>query len=472
MAPRPVLHEYDVVSLLQMLAESTQGNKVTSAGLAQAPRYVPQSFLLGNKISGRSVGENTIYAMEYYQQTQPDPSKHRRGWSHRKRTAIIIMVLIVVTPFAAAAGYVWNISRAIEEVQTQSVISLPTSQTELGGVRHQPDATPKASPQSTITTVVPNGDIAGPTVAAAPPTVTPSPTEKPSSMDITRDLLGVGTRTDVVKPGEAWPEKNSINILVLGIDTRKEGVNQNADLIMIARLDFVTDTVRVVSIPRDLYVEIPGAGLGKINSAYNSGVSKNPHDKVAGIALMRDTIEYNFGIPIDEYALIDFNGFVSIINAVGGITINVPERIEDNAYPTEDFGVTTLVIEAGNQHMDGEMALAYARTRHQDSDDQRRERQMLVIRSLLDKAQSFDSVTRITQIIQATGDTILTSIGWDKQLALLSMVLHIDQNNVSTFNITDPLVQPKTTEDGEWIYTGDPIVIGEFIEDALSGKIP
>src|SRR5690606_18493854 len=112
-----------------------------------------------------------------------------------------------------------------------------------------------------------------------------------------------------------------------------------------------------------------------------------------------------------------------VIDAVGGITIVVPERIEDDAYPTEDFGTTTLIIEAGKQHMDGETALAYSRTRHQDSDNERRDRQMLVIRALLDKGQSLGSVTKITGIIQAAGDTVMTSIGWDKQLALVDIAL-------------------------------------------------
>jgi LCP family protein required for cell wall assembly len=273
-----------------------------------------------------------------------------------------------------------------------------------------------------------------------------------------------------VSAQEAWPDTDHINILVLGVDTRESGGDQNADVIMIARVDFTTNDVRVVSIPRDLEVEVPGHGPSKINGAYNIGVKDDPENNVAGVMMMRDTIEYNFGVRIDEFVLVDFEGFENVIDAVGGITINVPERIEDDAYPTEDFGTTTLVIEAGRQNMDGKTALAYARTRHQDSDDQRRERQMLVLRALLDKGQSLGSVTRISQVINAAGDAVLTSIDWDEQLALVNIALELNQREIVMENITEPMVTPGTSATGAWIYVGDPVEIGAYIESVLSGE--
>ncbi len=389
--------------------------------------------------------------------------RKRKHWPRRKKIAVFLVVLMVLAPFVAAGTYVWQITNAIEDVQDQSVVNFPESDMELGGVsrRTETTGTPQASPQ---------------TEPADPaPTATEGPkraSSNPGSIGIARDIIGTGIRSDVVKPDEAWPGREYINVLVLGVDTRAAEGDHNADVIMIARIDFATNEVRVVSIPRDLQVEVPRHGLSKINGAYNIGVTEDPENKVAGVLMMRDTIEYNFGVPIDEFVLVDFEGFEKVIDAVGGITIVVPERIEDDAYPTEDFGTTTLVIEEGRQVMDGETALAYARTRHQDSDDKRRERQMLVLRALLEKGQSLGSVTRVAQVINATGDAVLTSIDWNEQLALVDIALKVDQNQIVMKNITEPLVTPGTAANGAWIYVGDPVEIAAFIESVLSGADP
>ncbi|MCA9832330.1 MAG: LCP family protein [Thermomicrobiales bacterium] len=385
-------------------------------------------------------------------------SSRRRHWSTRKRIALVLVMLMVMAPFVAAGYYIWDITRAIEGVQNDAVVDLPTSNYQLGGVS-------QSTPVSTTSSGTPITEI-----ATQGPQPTSASSSNPGSFKIAQDLLGTGTGADTVDPSEAWPGKSFINVLVLGVDRREDGGDQNADVIMIARLDLTNKSVRVVSIPRDLEVEVPGYGKSKINGAYNLGVKDNPNNAIAGVIAMRDTIEYNFGINIDEFVMIDFEGFESVIDAVGGITINVPERIEDDEYPTEDYGTTTLVIEAGVQHMNGKTALAYARTRHQDSDDQRRERQMDVLLALLDKAQSLGSVTRISQVISAVGDAVLTSFDWDEQLALIGVGLNLNQNTIVMESVTEPLVTPGTSEDGAWIYIGDPVEIGNFIESVLDGS--
>ncbi|MCO5215292.1 MAG: LCP family protein [Thermomicrobiales bacterium] len=400
---------------------------------------------------------------------QPTSAPRKNRWSRRKKTALVIVLLMILAPIAAAGYYVWDVARTIEDVQSDSVVAFPTSDYRLGGVTESQTSTASGETGSS------QSGTSDPTQSSSEDSEDPKPTaqptrDNPGSLDIARGILGTGTGTNKVELNEAWPGRDYINILVLGIDTRETGGDQNADVIMIARLDFTTNEVRIVSLPRDLQVEVPDHGLHKINGAYNIGVTEDPDNEVAGVLMMRDTIEYNFGIPIDEFVLVDFDGFQQVIDAVGGITIDVPEKIVDDAYPTEDFGTRELIIEAGEQEMNGETALAYARTRHQDSDDKRRERQMLVLRALLDKAQTLNSVTRVSQIISATGDAILTSIDWKEQLALASLGLRLDQDKIVMKNLTDPLVTPGTAEDGAWIYVGDPVEIGKFIDDVLSGN--
>ena len=136
-------------------------------------------------------------------------------------------------------------------------------------------------------------------------------------------------------PGKSqvWGGKTAINLMVLGVDKRPDGGDQNADVIIIAHVDLASHKVAAVSIPRDLLVEIPGVGQDKINSAYNYGIKADPQSKVAGVAKMRDTLESVFGVYLDGYIMVDFNGFTDVIDAMGGVVIDVPtnrrRRISD-----------------------------------------------------------------------------------------------------------------------------------------------
>lgn len=388
------------------------------------------------------------------------PHRRRDHWARRRKVALLVVGLIAVIPFVAAGWYARSVTNAIGDAQTQSVAQLPTRDPERHGSR-------AAAPTQET------GSNATPQPA---PTEVPRPTERassgdnPSSLDITVGLIRAGTGSDNVSPREVWPDTDALTIMVLGVDSRGDGGDQNADVIIIARLDLQTQELRSVSIPRDLLVEIPGYGQGKINGAYGLGVEEDPDNRVAGVAMMRDTIEYNFGVYIDDYVMIDFDGFKEVVDSLGGIEITVPERIVDEAYPTEDYGTRTFVVEAGRQHMDGETALAYARTRHQDSDDKRRERQMLVIEAMLERGQDLGSLTRVADLISALSGAALTSFGWDQQLALASMALHFDTASVKMANLEQPLIEPGTAEDGAWVYIGDIGQISAYIESVLSGE--
>lgn len=387
--------------------------------------------------------------------------RRREHWARRRKIALLIVGMIALIPFIAAGWYARNITNAIGDAQTLSVVELPTRNPERIANRPDGAATPDADIFAT-----PSGD----NVAERAPAEASS-SDNPSGFDITVGLIRAGTGSDNVSPREVWPEQQSLTIMVLGVDARPEGGDQNADVIILARLNFEEKTLRSVSIPRDLEVEIPGHGPGKINGAYGIGMEQDPENRVAGVAMMRDTIEHNFGVYIDDYVMIDFDGFKEVVDAVGGIEITVPEAIVDEAYPTENYGTRTFTVQAGRQHMDGETALAYARTRHQDSDDKRRERQMLVIEALLHKGQELGSLTRAADLITALSGAALTSFQWDEQLALASLALHLDTSRVRMANLEQPIIEPGESADGAWIYTGDMAEISAYVESVLSGEI-
>ena len=277
------------------------------------------------------------------------------------------------------------------------------------------DGTGSPVDSTDVATAVPT-TIAG--VNAAPPLETEASAEGDgadagdddmSSFDVMRELAEAGT--DRGDPGldSVWDGKTELTIMVLGVDRREDGGDQNADVIILVKLDLIAKSIQAVSIPRDLLVTIPNHGEAKINGAYNIGVQEHPDHPAAGVAMMRDTIEDNFGVIIDDYVLLDFQGFEAAIDAVGGVEVTVPYRIVDDAYPTDDYGTEVVTFEPGVQEMDGETALKYARTRNVDSDDGRRERQADILLALFDEAKDLGSITKANSIIIALGDSVQTS---------------------------------------------------------------
>ena len=160
-----------------------------------------------------------------------------------------------------------------------------------------------------------------------------------------------------------WTNTDRITALVLGIDERaQEDDFWRTDTMILATLDPVTMRVGVLSIPRDLWVHIPGYTENRINTAHMLGDAyEHPG---GGPALAVETVEYNLGVEIDYYVRFNFQAFVELVDRIGGIDVDVPEDIDDPEYPDYNYGFDPLFIEAGLHHFYGEEALKYARTRH------------------------------------------------------------------------------------------------------------
>ena len=264
-----------------------------------------------------------------------------------------------------------------------------------------------------------------------------------------------------------WEGRDSLLIMVLGVDRRADGGDQNADVIILARLDLVNKTLSGVSFPRDLLVDIPGVGEGKINGAYNAGVLENPDDPAAGVARVRDTLEGLLGLRIDGYVMIDFSGFESVVDALGGVDVVVPYEIVDTKYPTENYGEQTITFEAGPQHMNGDQALKYVRTRHADSDDARRQRQIDVIKAILGQGKSLSSIAHVDELIVSAADALQTSFELEEQLTLVRLAMQMSPESVSIVTMEEPLLESGWTEDGAWVYTADPEEVVAFVQSAL-----
>jgi polyisoprenyl-teichoic acid--peptidoglycan teichoic acid transferase len=181
-----------------------------------------------------------------------------------------------------------------------------------------------------------------------------------------------------IPTAEEWTGEGRINILLMGIDRRPgQAFISRTDTMMLVSFDPQSDTVAILSIPRDLYVVIPGRERDRINTAFVYGSAGN--NPAGGAELAMRTVEQNLGVPVNYYIAIDFSAFVRAIDAIGGIHVNVPYTIDDPTYPDMNYGYDPLYIPAGLRHFNGEMALKYARTRKQDNDFERARRQQQVV---------------------------------------------------------------------------------------------
>ncbi|MFL7807665.1 MAG: LCP family protein, partial [Anaerolineae bacterium] len=184
------------------------------------------------------------------------------------------------------------------------------------------------------------------------------------------------------------PASEPTTVLLLGVDRRSAGSGtNNTDTLILFYLDPETQRAAMLSIPRDLYVDIPGHGQGRINTAYSQG----ERDGTGGLNLARQTVSTTIGIPVDHAVLIDFQVFIAVVDAIGGIDVEVPYDIYDPTYPDSGIGYDPFYLPAGNHHLDGAAALKYARTRATAGGDfGRTERQRQVVMAVRDRVLNLD----------------------------------------------------------------------------------
>lgn len=297
-----------------------------------------------------------------------------------------------------------------------------------------------------------------------------------------RSLLGAAAALLAASSGarivaaETWAtpevieEKDVYTFMVLGLDTRPDEKELNTDVMMVSRVNLTDYTVRTISFPRDLYVDIPGVGLNKINAAFKAVAENGKEDWMKGMSACRSTLEHNFGITIDAALSIRFEGVEEIVDALGGITFDNPYELRDDSYPTVDYGVTQIHFPAGPQEINGEQALQLMRTRHQDGDDGRVMRQQLILSELLLEAQKPENLTKLPELVEKTRNAVITTIPTNVQVQLIAAVPNITQENVHWGTITH-LLWGDTVEGGMWVYQGDWTVLPGYVQGFLNGTI-
>jgi len=171
------------------------------------------------------------------------------------------------------------------------------------------------------------------------------------------------------------------SVLLLGLDARgAEGALARSDAIMVLGFPPRSARLAVLSIPRDLFIPVPGYGLQRVNTIHVLGEQQAPG---RGMRLAAESIADAFRIPIDRVIRLDFRAFEAMVDAVGGVNVYVERTFTDFQYPTADYGTEVVTFTEGWTWMDGATALKYARTRSVDDDFRRAERQQAVLRAFV-----------------------------------------------------------------------------------------
>jgi len=265
---------------------------------------------------------------------------------------------------------------------------------------------------------------------------------------------------------ELVENEERVNILLLGIDQREieDRGPWRTDTMILVSLDPATHSAVMLSIPRDLWVTIPGYGENRINFAHYIGDAENYPG--GGPALAKKTVWYLLGIPVHNYVRINFKGFEQIIDAIGGLTINVERPIHDEKYPDGHYGTMVIDIPAGEQHMDGKTALQYARSRHGTSDFDRMRRQQQVLLAARDKVMRLDiPISRIPQMLALVGNAVQTDLTVDEILMLAEEAKKVKRENIRHAVIDDSMTTTVVTPQGWMVEVPDWDKIRQLVDE-------
>ncbi|MEW5989352.1 MAG: LCP family protein [Chloroflexota bacterium] len=254
---------------------------------------------------------------------------------------------------------------------------------------------------------------------------------------------------------QKWPGRERVNVLTLGIDQRcdEEGPTRT-DSMMVLTVDPVGMTAGALSLPRDLWVEIPDFGVDRVNQAYYLGEAYQVPG--GGPALAMETVEALLGISLDYYVTVNFDAFIEVVDLIGGIDVTVSEEIDDQSYPDRCYGYDPFHIEPGQQHLNGATALKYARTRATFGGDIDREaRQQQVILAVREKVTQLNMlprlVTQAPQLWLTFQRNVHTNMTLDEAIQLALLVQDIPPENLHTAVIDYQYVYNETTPDGQQV---------------------
>jgi LCP family protein required for cell wall assembly len=252
-----------------------------------------------------------------------------------------------------------------------------------------------------------------------------------------------------------WDHHGPVNVLLLGLDESDcaspvETTALRTDTIILVRVDPQAKRAAMLSIPRDLFVAIPGMGGKKINTANVFG--DDPDDPGAGVRLLQRVLFDNLELSAQRWVRIDFRSFQKLIDeGLGGLDMDLPPSandptvsLVDTNYPDGHCGTMTVRFLPGRQHLTGDQVLQYARSRYSSSDFDRSRRQMEVLLALKEQASSPAILPRLPKLLPALLDTVDTDLSPTEILSLARVARGVKRSDILAFRVDESVVYPDT----------------------------
>jgi len=255
-------------------------------------------------------------------------------------------------------------------------------------------------------------------------------------------------------PGPAWAADGRLNILLIGGDAGPHRWNLRTDTLIVFSADVATGRAAMFGIPRNLYNAplppesadafpdgvFPYPNLINALWVYADGHRKKfPGGDNAGFRAITGSVQQLVGVPLDGAVVVNLNGFVDLVDALGGVWIDVPFKMYDPEYPNEDgSGHSPITIKAGCRHLNGHYALAFARIRHIDSDYYRMGRQQVVLEALARQLDPIALITKVPELLQIAGDNLRTTFQPDDVGSLAQFAATINVGRIKNVLFVPP----------------------------------
>ena len=266
------------------------------------------------------------------------------------------------------------------------------------------------------------------------------------------------------------PLTETENILLAGIDSRPWAHGGRTDALVVVVMHRKSGHVGLVSIPRDLLVAIPGDEPNRINTVYAKGRKVGGPER--GVALLRQVIRHSLGLPIASVVFVDHGGFEGLVEALGGVTVQVICPIEDLFLdPRGPGGRLPLKLEAGAQHLDGRAALMFVRSRHGRGllDRSRRHQAMLV--ALRQRVTELGT-GRVRELLPAVQKTLYTDMTAGQMVKLLARISSLKRERIHGLHLGRKQATPVTMEGGRWVMVPQPDAIAAALANLFTSGPP
>jgi LCP family protein required for cell wall assembly len=281
-----------------------------------------------------------------------------------------------------------------------------------------------------------------------------------------------------------WDGKKRLNILLIGSDQRPKEGYYNTDTLIVVSIDPETKRVAMFSLPRDVVdVPIPSGPArrifgrvyaGKINSWF--GAVRNREDlfpgsnRTRGYNGLKAILGELYGLDIKYFVEVNFEGFKKVVDAIGGVTINVQVPVADNQYPGER-GTARLYIPSGLQHMNGTQALRYARSRHTSNDFDRGSRQQRLLMAMREQVDPIELIPRLEELTTALKKAVRTDIPPSEIPKMLGLASEVDTRNIRSFVFAPPLYGREVLDSPRgYIIVPDVAKIRDTLKRAFRGN--